>query len=999
MVITTPRLRDALLLMALGAGSALGQGIGGIRGVIFDKEFDVPLGAARVFIAETSTETLSREDGSYVFNEVEPGVYTLVFSKDGYTRQVNSGVVVAAGRLTEVDASLTGDFTDMEEFIVQEVSLGAGAEIALLELRATSPALIDSVSSQLMSQAGASDAASALTLVSGATVEDGKYPVIRGLPDRYVNSQLNGIRLPTADAEKRAVELDQFPSSAIDSIQVSKTFTPDQQGDASGGAVNIVLKGIPDERIIKLDTSTSFNTQTSFNDDFLSYDDSNLDYWGRDKDRGIDEESLGGNIDGSVGVNRRSAPVDYKWAIAVGDKQELDNEWKLGGFASFFYERDSSYFDGGIDDKYWVEEPGAAPTPQFSQGSPTDGDFKTSLFNISEASREVKWGALGVIGLENDVHSLTLTGLYTRSAVDTATLAEDTRGKAFFYPGYDPNDPSTPGHDERQGAPYLRLETLSYTERETKTLQLAGRHTLPDPELYIDGFFELLPPEIDWSVSNSVASFYQPDKRQFGSVWLPARENPGAPPFVDPFTEPEVHLPFKPAANFTLGNLQRITKSIEEESDQYAINLKLPFEQWSGDEGYFKFGIFNDETNRSYEQETYSNFNDNSASYNAPFEDFWSAEFPDEDHPVTEALVDVDYRGQQKIEAAYWMVDVPLTSFFNVIGGTRYESTELSIVNTPEEEVTWIPPNEQVLTDLSPGDADVDFQQRDILPMIGFKFQPLDQVTLRGSYSETVARQTFRELSPILQQEFLGGDIFIGNPNLQMSAVKNYDLRLDYTPFEGSLLSASVFRKEIENPIEYVQKVVGFVYTTPVNYPEGELSGIELELRQDMGRLWSVLEELTIGANATFIESEVTIPEEEQALFADATVQAPMKTRDMTNAPEYLYNLFFIYRFAKLGLPGTSLGVFYTVRGDTLVAGAGVSKNNFVPSVYETEYGSLNATLTQKLGRGFELKLQGKNLLDPEIETVYRSEYIGADVTKTSYKKGREFSIGLGATF
>jgi hypothetical protein len=85
---------------------------------------------------------------------------------------------------------------------------------------------MDSIGSDLMSRAGASDAAAALRLVAGASVQDGKYAVIRGLPDRYVSSQMNRVRLPTADENKRAVELDQFPAAAIESIQVSKTFTP-----------------------------------------------------------------------------------------------------------------------------------------------------------------------------------------------------------------------------------------------------------------------------------------------------------------------------------------------------------------------------------------------------------------------------------------------------------------------------------------------------------------------------------------------------------------------------------------------------------------------------------------------------------------------------------------------------------------------------------------------------------------------------------------------------
>ena len=78
-------------------------------------------------------------------------------------------------------------------------------------------------------------------LVPGTTIQDGKYAVVRGLPDRYVNSQMNGVRLPSADPDKRAVQLDQFPSEMIESVQVTKTFTPDQQADASGAwrALNV----------------------------------------------------------------------------------------------------------------------------------------------------------------------------------------------------------------------------------------------------------------------------------------------------------------------------------------------------------------------------------------------------------------------------------------------------------------------------------------------------------------------------------------------------------------------------------------------------------------------------------------------------------------------------------------------------------------------------------------------------------------------------------------
>jgi outer membrane receptor protein involved in Fe transport len=391
-------------------------------------------------------------------------------------------------------------------------------------------------------------------------------------------------------------------------------------------------------------------------------------------------------------------------------------------------------------------------SPQYAQGSPSIGDFVTSLHDVKQGAEEVKWGGLGTVGIETESHSLTLLYLYTRTAKYKATLAEETRGKAYYFPGYDPNDPSAPGNAERSAAPYLRMETLEYTERTTETLQLSGRHELPDPQLRIGDFLASLNPELDWSFSHSIAGLDQPDKRQFGSVWLGEYLKPGRPPYIPDTLLPEQHSPFKPAENFTLGNLQRIWKDISEESDQYYANLKLPFEQWSGDEGYLKFGIFHDQVHRSYDQDSFSNFNDNSARYLAPWEDFWSAEFPSENHKITAANIDVDYRGEQEISAWYFMTDLPLTSYFKLIGGARFEKTDLSIVNDPESDVTWIPPGASGPVKLNPGDADVSYSQSDVLPSIGFVFTPIESVTLRGSYSETVARQTFKELTPIQQQ-------------------------------------------------------------------------------------------------------------------------------------------------------------------------------------------------------------------------------------------------------
>jgi outer membrane receptor protein involved in Fe transport len=229
-----------------------------------------------------------------------------------------------------------------------------------------------------------------------------------------------------------------------------------------------------------------------------------------------------------------------------------------------------------------------------------------------------------------------------------------------------------------------------------------------------------------------------------------------------------------------------------------------------------------------------------------------------------------------------------------------------------------------------------------------------------------------------------------------MSDITNYDVRADWTPLEGTLLSASWFHKNIRDPIEYVQRIASFTFTTARNYPKGELSGWELEGRQDLGRLWEAVEGLAVGANATLIDSEVTLPDDEAAGFELPNIQAPMKKRDMTGAPEHLFNAYVTYDLAPTG---TQFALFWTLQGDTLVAGAGQSRGNFVPSIYAKQYDTLNFSVAQRIGRFLKLQFQAKNLTNPHIETVYRSQYIDDDVTRSSFTRGIEYSLTLSADF
>lgn len=966
-----------LLALAVGAQS------GGIRGTVMDQDLEVPLPGVKVLISETGQEVASGEAGAYVFENVGPGAYTLLFSKEGYARVTKPGVVVAAGQLAETDAEMAGEYEEMDELVVRDIQLGGSSEIGLLNLRMESVAMLDSVGADLMSRAGAGDAAQALRLVPGTTIQDGKYAVVRGLPDRYVSAQMNGVRLPTADADKRAVQLDQFPSSVIESIQVSKTFTPDQQGDASGGAVNLVLKSIPDEPLLAFSTGVEFNTQVQdAKDRFLSYENGGVDYWGKDgggRDLPIKAadsvfNGQGGLVprkqmqtalfDPVMGTKRTDAPeLDYKWAATAGNTFALDSGLKVGGLFNFNYSHDTSYYEEGQDRTYNVQPIAGG---KIMQPRVKKDVAATKLYDATSASEEVQWGVLGAVGAEFGGQSVKLLFMQTHSAEDSATLLEDTEGYDVW---------------RSKGFPYSDLEyysreqTLRYTERTTSTLQLSGDHEIP-VDAPAGDFFTLLNPGIDWMAAWSDSYLDQPDTRFFSSHW---NVDSGFYFGEDPSN---------------VGVAQRLWKEITEESEQFFINGRVPFEQWNSEEGEVKLGVFQDTVEREYTQDSFR-YSEHPNFLIDDFSNLWSDVYPSQGGYILNSGSDIYYDGRSQIDAWYWMADVPIWSFVNAVGGVRYEGTDISTKNkiVGGTNQRYIYTRDKLWEFVTPDNiaekADATLQQDDVLPSIGLVLKPIKDVTLRASYTETVARPTFKELSPIQQVDYSGGDIFVGNPDLQMSSLENQDVRLEWTPYPGGLISGSWFHKDIADPIERVQQFnAGQYFTTVVNYEDGTIDGFEFEIRQQLGELWEPLEGLGIGFNLTQIDSEVTVPDAETSRGAPAT-------RDMLNTPDMLYNINMTYEISRFG---TQLGLFYIYTGDKLVEGATYIGTE-VPNVYEKEYGTLNFSLSQKIGKSWKLSFAARNLTDPDIQKVYRADGVAGEEIRSSYQRGRDYSIGLSYTW
>jgi hypothetical protein len=160
-----------------------------------------------------------------------------------------------------------------------------------------------------------------------------------------------------------------------------------------------------------------------------------------------------------------------------------------------------------------------------------------------------------------------------------------------------------------------------------------------------------------------------------------------------------------------------------------------------------------------------------------------------------------------------------------------------------------------------------------------------------------------------------------------------------------------------------------------------------------MGELWRPLAGLQLGGNSTWIDATVERPQIELEQFLQFQGVEDDARRRMTDAPEYLWNLYTTY---DIEATGTSLGAFYTVVGDTLIQGPGPSNSAFIPATFDKSYDNLTVTFRQELGRGVTLSLKASNLTDANRQQVYRTKYIPEDVVRRDYTQGVTYSLSIG---
>lgn len=328
---------------------------------------------------------------------------------------------------------------------------------------------------EIFETTGAGDIASALTRVTGLSLSQGKFVVVRGLNERYSSATLNGSPLPSPEPLRRVAPLDLFPTSVLSDVVVSKTYAPEFSGEFGGGAINMKTKGLPNEKFLELSLSTSYNTETTL-EEGLVYDGSSRDWLGFDNGlRDLPALDANGvptsnfeNFSTLIIDTNNELPFNGGGRISAGNRYDLESGTSIGVIATLGY------------DNSWENRAGEDNTANIGAGNELvllDDGFKTSTENKISLN-----GLLGV-GVEfNENHNVQLVGLATRqSSAEARVLTGVDREDRIF-----------------------RQDFTEWFEREVYMGQLLGEHYIPS----------LNDAEVTWRASYAEAGRDAPYERR-----------------------------------------------------------------------------------------------------------------------------------------------------------------------------------------------------------------------------------------------------------------------------------------------------------------------------------------------------------------------------------------------------------------------------------------------------------------------------------------------------
>ena len=906
------RVAAALLL---SAATMHAQQASRIEGLVLDADTRRPIADAGVQVVGTTLGTMTNADGAYRIGNVPPGTVTIQVRRLGYQPRTVTGLMLAEGAARS-DTVLLSTAVARVASVEVRANVDRGSVESTLDEQKDATGIVSSVGAEQISRSPDANAAQAVQRVSGVTVQDGKYVFVRGLGERYTTTSLNGARMPSPEPERKVVPLDLFPSGLLQSVTTSKSFTPDLSGDFSGAHVDIRTREFPGERQLTYGASVgyldgAYAAEIPF------------------------APGVGGEAFALAGAGRALPSVARQagdlTSVTQQDKNQIINSFRdvwragsrtarpnmslrgsMGGSERFVGKRVGYLVSGTYSYSQDVREEQTRALAR-----PETGGLQSAYnqFQGTTSSESVLWGGLlNLSSLLGPSSRVDLNALYNRTADNEARVEH--------------------GNYEDLGLP-LEIQRLDYVERSMWSTQVRGEHDHARQGL-------------DWSLSASGVTRNQPDKSELVYEVVPASSGASASRlWLNTLAEGAVRTfaELDEKAGEAKATYRREIGALDR-----SITLKLGGLARGAmrDAGTSSYGIFApsmDEARRAL-----------------PPEELFGGRFTAPDSTVLSVrslAQGGSYSAEEGVFAGFAMADVPLGGAFALTTGARVEHSDARI--TARSTI-----------------GDRNFTKRaftDVLPAAVLTYRPTASQALRASASRTLARPEYRELAAIRTRDVLGGVDVRGNPDLVRTRIDNLDLRWEFYPRRGELLSAAVFAKRFHDPIERVftasntNSIVTFV-----NAEGADNYGVELEVRKSLDEIADILAPLSVNASATVMRSEIRLGGQSAA--------STNANRAMVGQAPYVVNAGLTYSDAG----GNGSATLLYNRVGTRISEAGEQP---LPDVRELARNMLDLSVRLPARRSMQVRFDVKNLLGAEHRLQQGS------VLRESYGIGRVFQFGI----
>ena len=778
---------------------------GAIRGRIIDSSKQILPGAS-IYIEKLHTGVTSDVNGFYTFPNLDPGTYTVKVTYVGYS-PVELKITVPEGKTQNKDVMLN------EGVELQEVVVGGAfrGQRRALSSQKNSLGIMNVVSADQVGKFPDSNIGDALKRISGINVQydqgEARFGQVRSTSADLSSVTINGNRIPSAEGETRSVQLDLIPADMIQTIEVNKVVTPDMDADAIGGSINLVTKNSPYKRTIAATAGTGYN-------------------W----------------VSGKAALNL---------GFTYGDRFFND---KLGLIVSASYQNNPA----GSDDVEMAYE-------KDENGNVVLDEYEVRQYYVT---RERQSYSLALDWEINANHRIDFKGIF-----NNRNDWENRYRHTYKWDDETPNEyeviyeSKAGGPDER----YARLE-----RQRTMDFTLGGEH-----------LFGIL--KFDWKASYAQAGEERPHERYLSfkkegiamnTDWSDIRR-----PYMSPADGSNILLNKDNDNGFELDELTEQFEDIKEKDLKFSANFELPLAKGEY-ANKLKFGAKVIDKNKDkwidfYEYkptdedafitDAFGHLQDQNRDCYLAGDRYKVGNFVDKEYVGNLNLTDANqfeqeikydemcenFEAHETVSAGYIRFDQQLSKRWNLMAGLRLENTHVSYSGYVYDD-----------GDMSGEDESFEKTSKqsksyiNVLPSVLVKYDVSDDLKLRASFTNTLARPKYADLVPnvIIDKE----DIAFGNPNLEPTLSYNFDLSGEYYFESVGLVSTGLFYKKINDFIvDYRQhnyEYKGITYnemTQPRNAGDADLFGVEVAYQRDFGFIAPVLKCIGFYGNYTYTYSKV----------------------------------------------------------------------------------------------------------------------------------------------